>query len=173
MFPWDDTARIQKDFMRADRYTHLFVTYGDHTLRWTFTFRDFGMDHTVERAFRVIGRDDGRWSVQARGSDDVVLLDSSEYMLNRVFGAPYRRAVQQLYYEMRVRVGFEPAATGPEAQTHDTSAAPDSVQSQSAIPEILAQSSPPYTAQTSAIDADPGSTASAPSARGPSPVASP
>ena len=132
--PWDNTARIQRDFFRTGMFTDLFISYQNNILDWTFTFRDLGMDHTIRRAFLVVPSGAGRWVV------DSAELPSTGAMLEHVFGGHYHTAVQKMYEDFRIQCRLpmrfpdlpSAASIAPETPAPDTCADWDAAQSRSA-----------------------------------------
>lgn len=55
----DLTGFSPSDYFRTGLYTHLWLpeptleSSGDTLVKWTYTYRDFGMDHTIDRRFLV------------------------------------------------------------------------------------------------------------------------
>ncbi len=78
----EQTARIQSEFFRTGKHTHLWIdpSVADGTLKWKFWFLDLGMCHVIESEHPMSDIDED--------------IDKSK---ERVFGGRYRAFVRTLH----------------------------------------------------------------------------
>jgi len=92
----DDSSSIQERFFRTGVYTHLKISTTSETnlVYWDFTFRDFGMDHSIRRCFSV----DGDFIVDVETGKGV-RVSNVNVLHNVVFGR-FNKHLRELYNQL-------------------------------------------------------------------------
>lgn len=117
-YPWADTETIQRTFFRTGAYTNLFIAFERDILSWTFTHREFGMDSSLSKSFRLERRGEDRWAICDQSFANPTPVDgdvSSDEMLIRVFHGHYKFDVRNFYNA--IQFNPDPAGTGDDG-TH-------------------------------------------------------
>ena len=96
----DSLDAIQHTYFRVGKYTHLYAEeVGGGVIKWTFTFMDFGMHHTITSASAV-----------NTVSSSIIYVDGEQHdsidnARDAVFGGRYEPFMREMYDGLGIDTG--------------------------------------------------------------------